>query len=140
MTKLIRKCTDRRRERGAALAEFAIAVPVFVMLFIGVIDFARAMWTHNTLEHAAREVVRYASVHSTDSGDPIGISETTAYAHNRTVGLSPERLTVQANYEPSNTMGGIVQINLIYDFTPVVPVMPDSVKTLVGTSQMRITY
>jgi len=29
---------------------------------------------------------------------------------------------------------------LTYNFTPVVPIMPDAVKTLVGTSQMRITY
>jgi len=140
MYHLRKKTSDRRSERGVAIAEMAVAFPVFIMLFLGVVDFARAMWTHNTLEHAAREVVRYASVHSQDSGDPVSQADITRYAHNRIVGLDVERLTVRTTYTPSNTMGAKVQVDLTYNFTPVVPIMPDAVKTLVGTSQMRITY
>lgn len=135
-----KRSTGRRNEKGVAIAEMAVAFPVFIMLFLGVVDFARAMWTHNTLEHAAREVVRYASVHSQDSGAPVSQADIVKYAHNRLVGLDPDRLTVRTTYEPSNTMGAKVQVDLTYNFTPVVPIMPDAVKTLVGTSQMRITY
>lgn len=118
----------------------AIALPVFIMLFVGVVDFARAMWTYNTLEHAAREVTRYASVHSEDSGAPVTTAQLTAYAHNRCVGLNPDRMTVRATYEPSNTLGAKVNIDLIYNFSPVVPILPESVKRLVGSAQMRVTY
>jgi len=131
---------DKRRQRGAAIAELAVAIPVFFMLFLGVVDFARAMWTYNTLDHAAREVARYASVHSEDSGAPVTLADLTRYAENRAVGLSPDRLKVNARYRPSNTTGSIVQIDLRYEFAPVISILPDSVKQLNGRSQMRVTY
>ena len=56
------------------------------------------------------------------------------------VGLDPDELTVRATYVPSNTLGAKVNIDLIYNFSPVVPVLPDSVKRLVGSAQMRVTY
>lgn len=130
----------RKEQKGAAIPELAIALPVFFMLFLGVVDFARAMWTYNTLDHAAREVARYASVHSQDSGAPVTLADITRYAKNRAVGLNPEFLKVDANYTPSNTTGATVQIDLVYDFKPVIAILPESVKTLTGRSQMRITY
>ena len=140
MRHLSKNRSGRRKDKGAAIAEMAIAFPVFILLFLGVVDFARAMWTYNTLEHAAREVTRYASVHSEDSGAPVNLAQLKAYAYNRCSGLDPDRLTVRANYVPSNTLGAKVNIDLIYNFSPVVPVLPDSVKRLVGSAQMRVTY
>ncbi len=132
--------TYRQDERGAALTELAIAVPIVLLLFIGIIDFSRAMWCYNTLEHASREVVRFAAVHSEDSGDPITVSDLADYAKARAAGLNPDSITVVADYTPSNTQGAIVEVKLIYQFKPVVPFMPDSLKRLVGSAQMRVTY
>jgi Flp pilus assembly protein TadG len=42
------------------MAEFAIAVPVFLILLIGVIDFSRMLFAYVTVQHSAREAVRYA--------------------------------------------------------------------------------
>jgi Flp pilus assembly protein TadG len=134
------RTTTHRRQKGAAIAELAVAIPVFFMLFLGVIDFARAMWTYNTLDHAAREVARYASVHSEDSGKPVTLADLTRYARNRAVGLSADHLTVNARWSPSNTTGSTVQIDLVYQFSPVVSIIPDNIRTLRGTSQMRVTY
>jgi Flp pilus assembly protein TadG len=129
-----------RNQKGAAIPELAVAIPVFFMLFLGVVDFARAMWTYNTLDHAAREVARYASVHSEDSGAPVTLADLTRYARNRAVGLNPDRLDVNARYTPSNTTGATVQIDLRYEFKPVISLLPDNVKNLTGRSQMRVTY
>ena len=131
---------SRRSQRGAAIPELAVALPVFFMLFLGVVDFARAMWTYHTLDHTAREVARYASVHSQDSGAPVTLADLRRYAENRAVGLNPARLQVDANYTPSNTTGATVQIDLEYEFEPVISLLPDSVKKLTGNSQMRVTY
>jgi Flp pilus assembly protein TadG len=130
----------RRGQKGVAIPEMASALPVFFMLFLGVVDFARAMWTYNTLDHAAREVARYASVHSQDSGAPVTLADITRYAKNRAVGLNPKYLKVDASYTPSNTTGATVEIDLVYEFKPVISILPDSVKRLTGSSQMRITY
>ena len=140
MRQIPKKHSNLRRERGVAIPEMAIAIPVVIMLFLGVVDFARAMWTYNTLQHSAREVVRYAAVHSEDSGAPCSLADIETYAHNRAVGLDPARLKINTTYTPSNTTGATVRVDLIYDFSPVVPILPDSVKRLVGSSQMRVTY
>jgi len=51
-----------KSERGAALIEFAIAVPVFLALIFGIIEFAWILNGHITLTGAAREGARLAIV------------------------------------------------------------------------------
>lgn len=48
--------------RGAVAAEFAMIVPVFVILFLGIIDTGMWMWAHNRAEKAAQAAVRHAAV------------------------------------------------------------------------------
>src|ERR1044072_2529928 len=50
-------------ERGATLVEFALAVTVLLTSMLAVIEFGRALWTHNALTDAARKGARYAVVH-----------------------------------------------------------------------------
>lgn len=47
-------------ELGATLVEFAIGASVFLMAMFAVIEFGRALWTHNALADAARRAARYA--------------------------------------------------------------------------------
>jgi hypothetical protein len=49
---------DRRRERGQSLVEFAILVPLFTMLLLGLLEFGFAFDHHLTLEYATREGAR----------------------------------------------------------------------------------
>ena len=51
-----------RGERGAALVEFAIVLPILLMIVFGIVDFARAFYTQNNLTSAVREGARWASV------------------------------------------------------------------------------
>jgi hypothetical protein len=60
----------RDDERAQALVEFALVMPVFLLLVTGIFDVARAVWQENTLAYAAREGTRYAIVHGA-SGNPI---------------------------------------------------------------------
>jgi Flp pilus assembly protein TadG len=52
----------RNRSRGQALAEFAIAFPIFALILFGVIDLGRYVFTANQLSNAAREAARAVSV------------------------------------------------------------------------------
>ncbi|GAB2764900.1 TadE/TadG family type IV pilus assembly protein [Sinomonas soli] len=45
-------------ERGAAAVEFAIVLPVLLVLLLGIIDFGRAFSAQQTLTYAAREGAR----------------------------------------------------------------------------------
>jgi len=68
--------TDRREgkqplkgERGAALVEFALVLPLLMLLLVGMLDFGKAftMWIDET--HLANQTGRYAAVNNNpDSG------------------------------------------------------------------------
>ncbi|HWS15226.1 MAG TPA: TadE/TadG family type IV pilus assembly protein [Candidatus Methylomirabilis sp.] len=51
-----------RSIRGQSLVEFALVLPVFLLLLIGVTEFGRAWMTRNILTGASREAVRIAAV------------------------------------------------------------------------------
>jgi Flp pilus assembly protein TadG len=55
--------TRRTKPRGQAMVEFALIIPVFLLLLVGLFDFGRVIWVNDTLATAAREAVRYAIVH-----------------------------------------------------------------------------
>lgn len=67
-----RPLTHRRSaSRGQTLAEFAIVVPIFMILLLSVVDFGMAIYKYNGVSQAAREIARVASVHP---GTPLGTS------------------------------------------------------------------
>jgi Flp pilus assembly protein TadG len=52
----------RRGEHGQALVEFALILPVFILMLVGLFDLGRAVYAFNTISNAAREGVRVAIV------------------------------------------------------------------------------
>lgn len=140
---MIKRHSGKNRERGSTLVEFSIAATVFLTVMFGVIEFGRALWTHNALTDAARRGARYAVVHKQIEiadvknvvvyGDPAG-------------GTKPvvENLTtdnVQVNYSGFTLDGGTVQVTITgYEFNFVVPIvstkiqMPNYSTTLTGES------
>jgi Flp pilus assembly protein TadG len=49
-------------EKGQSLVEFAMVLPLFLFLLVGVAEFGRAWMTRNIMTGAAREAVRIAAV------------------------------------------------------------------------------
>ena len=131
------------RQRGATLVEFSIAATVFLMVMFAVLEFGRALWTHNALMDAARKGARYAVLHRADQiddvknvvvyGDPAG-------------GTNPvvENLSttnVQVSYTNFTLDGGTVQVTITdYQFHFDIPIigtqiqMPNYTTTLTGES------
>jgi Flp pilus assembly protein TadG len=60
------RATRRRKatDRGAAMVEFAIMLPLLLLVIAGIVDLGRAFFTQVTLTNAAREGARYAVVKS----------------------------------------------------------------------------
>ena len=53
-----------RGQRGQALVETAIAVPLLLFLVLGIVDFGKAYNYSNDLTHLANEAARYATVNT----------------------------------------------------------------------------
>jgi Flp pilus assembly protein TadG len=73
------------QDRGAAAVEFALVLPLLLLLVFGIIDFGLALSDQITLTQAAREGARLAAL-----GQPNVVSRTQAAA----IGLSPVNVTV----------------------------------------------
>ncbi len=102
-------------DRGAAAVEFALVLPLLLLLVFGIIDFGRALNTQITLTEAAREGARLESV-----GQPVGtvITETQAAA----TGLNPVTVTITSNCPDGAgpTANAVVRANYSFSFiTPV---------------------
>jgi Flp pilus assembly protein TadG len=78
----------RRRSRGQSLVEFALALPVVILLFLAIFDFGRAVFAYNTVSNAARDGARVAIV---DQRSTAGISNAAqaAAAQATSLGLNP---------------------------------------------------
>ncbi len=63
-----RETLDHRRRTGQTLAEFAITLPILLLLLFGIIEFGRIFQAWVTLQNAARAAARYATtgVYDTD--------------------------------------------------------------------------
>ena len=85
--------TERKRERGAALAEMALVVTVLMTMMLGVFDFGRAYFAYLSVIQGARDGARYAMVASRtdeqvrqaaiDAAAPIAVTVTVARASGR---------------------------------------------------------
>jgi len=58
------------RSLGQGLVEFAVVMPVFLMLLMGAVDLGRVVWATNSLASGAREGARFAIVHGGSASDP----------------------------------------------------------------------
>ena len=52
----------RKSERGTALIEFTLVLPLLLLLTVAAVDFGRAFFVRSVLEQAAREGVRMRAV------------------------------------------------------------------------------
>jgi Flp pilus assembly protein TadG len=62
------------------MVEFAIVLPVLLLLVFGIIDFGRALYTQNNLTSAVREGARFAAAYMPD---PSATAGATAAIQNR---------------------------------------------------------
>jgi Flp pilus assembly protein TadG len=66
-----------RERRGAVAIEFALTVPVLLVVMLGIVEFGRALWAQNALHYAVEEAARCATIDLTTCGNT---SETQTYA------------------------------------------------------------
>ena len=52
----------KRRESGQSLVEFALILPIFVLMLVGLFDLGHAVYATSTTQNAAREAARLAGV------------------------------------------------------------------------------
>lgn len=103
----------RGGDRGAAVVEFALLLPLLLLLLFGIIDFGRALSAQITITQAAREGARLVALNQ-----PNAVSRTQAAA----VGLSGVSVTVVTSCPPNSGPGVNADVQVSYPFTFVTPI------------------
>lgn len=120
---------DTRPHRGQALVEFALGITIFLTMFIGLVDLARAAFLFNGLSDAAREVARVTSVHPGDT--TLGSSPEVAARVASERGLMPGFTVISFScldldgsaYTLECKPGYWVKVSVRSSFTPVLPLL-----------------
>ena len=127
-------------ERGNAMVEFAVvAALIFFPIVFGIIEFGRLVWARNMVSAAAREGVRYAIVHGSESGAIADSAAVATYVAGRTA-MAPIAVTT-AWSDAAKAAGDTVTVTVKYTYAPVVkiPGLLTS-KTVTGSSKQIIAY
>jgi Flp pilus assembly protein TadG len=129
MRRIIRKARGIRSERGAALVEFALVVPILMMMMCATIDFGLAVYTLNNLTAAAREGGRFAAVQdpgswTNGSAASSSVARVQKYIAGMSNGLdSAQTAALISVTKDPNTQQITVQITG-YPYKPVTPLSP----------------
>jgi hypothetical protein len=132
----------RRERRGQTLVEFALILPVFLLILMGIMDLGRAVYYSSTLSNVARETARDGIVDQT-------CANLEAMAAQRAVGMA----NVAVNIEWLDTgteafiadcplvgsellhdfYGDLIHVTVEYDYRAATPIIGN----LVGVIHMR---
>jgi hypothetical protein len=117
------------QDSGQALVEFALVLPLLLLLCFGVLEFGRYYWTRLTLRHVVREAARFAvtgNVLPDSLGEAMPRRESIQQIilrSNAEFGLriAPSEITLTP--PDGGAPGGIVRVEVSYPYRAVFPLL-----------------
>ncbi|MDP2624302.1 MAG: pilus assembly protein [Actinomycetota bacterium] len=123
--------TSRRalhaNDRGAALVEMALLLPILVLLLFGIVEFGRAYNAKITLTHATREAVRVLSLTGDADAAAARLLASSSPLDTDLIGVSS---TECVRGEPTS-------ITATYPFSYDIPLFGSATITMDSTAVMR---
>jgi len=126
------------RSRGQTLVEFALILPVFLLVLMGIMDLGRAVYYSSTLSNAARETARRGIVDQT-------CANLLSHADQRTVGMANVIVDIEwlgaatetfigdcplVGLETQAGIADVLHVTLDYDYTAATPIIGNLVGTI----------
>jgi Flp pilus assembly protein TadG len=130
-----------RGVRGQSLVEFALILPLFVLLLVGLFDVGRAVYAYNTVNNAAREAGRLAIV---DQYEPHIKDEAVAAAAGVNV-VHDDVVVTYRRPDGSNctalgtdaVVGCVAQVRVTHRYTAALPLIGNLIGTMEITGESR---
>ncbi len=129
-----------KREDGQAMVEFALILPIFLLILCGIIDFGWLFYNQLSLNNACREGARYAVVNTADDASTQAIinhienTTTTVFAN--------DGVDIKIEYSsPNDPTAGDITVSMeaeISFFTPVLSTVLGKEKTITSTVIMKV--
>lgn len=106
----------RSDERGQAITEFALVIPVLLLILMGVVEIGRIFHAYLVVEEAARDAARYVSVGVADSKVATAIANDTTTLGTVTYTITPS--------DPAERLSGQpITVHISYPVNLITPVL-----------------
>ena len=124
-----------KNQKGQALVELAIILPILLMLVMGILQFGMMLNSYLTIENAAREGARAGIIGSSDAEIQNLIISTSP-------SLNPKNLTVSITpTEINRKSGNTLTVKVTYNYDLIVPIISSLFNNMVvlnGQTSMRV--
>ena len=111
-----------KNERGAALLETAITIPIILLISVGIFEFGRAYQTWQVLTNAAREGARIAVLADTKDTD-VSAAVTNYMNGGRLTNVGGATITVERDVNVGGRSSSRVTVNYPFSFMVLNPVV-----------------
>jgi Flp pilus assembly protein TadG len=137
----------RTKERAQTLVEFALVVPVLLLILAGTVEFGRAFWEYGVVLQAVQEGARFGAALGNANNDTAIATrvQQVAAAGGLTVAASSVTVTATCSYlsnaavpAGSRTRGNILTVSLRYSHSVLMPFLPEGGFTLAPASSMQV--
>ena len=120
---------------GQTLVEFALIIPVFILMVMFIFDVGRAVYDYSVLYNAVREGARVAAVGESN------ITKIKTIVVNRAFGMDLDSTDVTVDI---NTTSKLVTLTANYEYNPITPLisafMPGGDLDLHVQTSMRLEF
>ena len=162
---MMRRTIERKQShpRGQSMAEFALALPILLLVVYGLLEVGRAVFMYAAVVNASREAVRYATAYGVNDSNVLhvqncaGIRETAKRVAfllalndddivitydtgpDPVTGVTPAPFAECASSETVDnsielSCGDRVEVTVSYDYQPIVPIVPMTAQTFESSS------
>ena len=129
----------KHSQRGAVALEFGLGFLIFFSVVYGVMEFGRLVACYNILSGAAREGVRYASVHGSASGSAATAADIQDVVRHWALGMETSSVAVTTTWTPGNAPGSTVKVTANYSVTPFTQLILKNGINVQSSAQMAIS-
>jgi len=137
--------------RGQTLVEFALILPIFLLLLVGIFDFGRAIYAYNTVNNASREGGRLAitdqtladiQAHAAQHAASLQVVDTDVYVDYRAQATPEDEDSCRdLNGNPlvgtDAAVGCIAVVRVPYTYNAATPLIGNLVGPIVVTGETR---
>jgi Flp pilus assembly protein TadG len=115
---------------GSATIEFGMAIAVFLVFVLGIIEFSRALWTDHALDYAAEQATRYVIANPDAS-----TGQVQTYAESQLMSVDASATTVTVVEEVLDGVNYLT-VTVVYPFNALIPFVPLGTINLTGVSRI----